>query len=79
MILTLIGGLISRPRFFWIACLIMGGVYILSFYGFFLVMLDSRWIERTGIAQAISGLILSLLPGIILIIEGIILRKQSTK
>ncbi|MDD5399117.1 MAG: hypothetical protein PHU70_08565 [Dehalococcoidia bacterium] len=78
-ILAMVGGLISRPRFFWIACLIIGSIYILSFYGLFLVMLDSRWTERAGIAQTISGLILILLPGIILITEGIILGKRSIK
>ncbi len=79
VLLTMVGGLIAKPRFLKITCIIIGVVYIISFYGLFIVMLDNRWIEREGIAQAISGLILSLLPGIILIIEGIILWKQSIK
>lgn len=77
VILSLVCGLISRPRFFWIGCIIIGIIYIASFYGWFLIMTGGRWIETVGLPKAILGTVLSFLPGVLFISEGVILRSIS--
>jgi len=79
VILSLVGGLISKPRFFWIGCIIIGIIYIASFYGWFLTLIDGRWIQTAGLAQAILATILCFLPGVLFISEGVILKSVSER
>ncbi len=60
-VLALIGGLIAKPQHLWIGLILVGALYIASFYG---------WI----IKEPEPGLALMLLPGILLIAEGIAIR-----
>ena len=79
VVLSLVCGLISRPRFFWIGCIIIGLIYIASFYGWFFMVTGGRWIETMGLPNAISGTILCCLPGALFISEGVILKTVSRR
>lgn len=79
VILSLVCGLISKPRFFWIGCIIIGIIYIASFYGWFLIMIGGRWIETVGLPKAILGTISCFLPGVLFIFEGVILTIISKR
>jgi len=68
-LLALIGGFISRPRYFWIGTLVVGFAYIASFYGYFFgytVELEVKFIP---------GLLVMLLPGLACIVAGIVIRN----
>lgn len=67
--LALIGGFISRPRYFWIGTLVVGIAYIASFYGYFC----GYTIELE--VKFIPGLFVMLLPGLACIIAGIVTRN----
>jgi hypothetical protein len=68
-IFALIGGFTSRPDKFWIALIVVGIIYIGSFYGYFLGNDGEVGIEF------ISGCLVMSLPGIACIIGGIIIRR----
>ena len=79
VILSSVCGLISRPRFLWIGCIMIGIIYIASFYGWFLMVTGGRWIETVGLPNAILGTILCFLPGALFISEGVILKSVSKR
>lgn len=60
-VLALVGGLVTKPQHLWIGLILVGAFYITSFYG---------WI----IKEPDPGLILMLLPGILLVAEGIAIQ-----
>jgi len=66
-LLALIGGFISRPRYFWIGAIVVGIAYIASFYGY---AFDFE-------AKFILGLFVGLLPGLACIATGIVMRKLA--
>lgn len=68
-LLALIGGFISRPRYFWIGTLVVGIAYIVSFYGYFF-----GYTVELG-AKFIPGLLVMLLPGLACIVAGIVIRN----
>jgi len=68
-VLALIGGFISRPDKFWIALIVVGIIYIGSFYGYFL---DNG--GEVGL-KFLSGCLVMALPGIACIIGGIIIQR----
>jgi len=68
-LLALIGGFISRPRYFWIGTLVVGVAYIASFYGYFF----GYTLELE--AKFIPGLLVMLLPGLVCIAAGMIIRN----
>lgn len=61
IVLLLVGGFISKPRFLWLGAIMLGLAYISSFYG---LILDS--LGKNGM----RGLILVLVPSIACIIGG---------
>jgi len=63
--LILLGGFIRKPMYFWLACFILGLLHIISLWGF--IIKERSWV----FGQTLTLLIL---PGAILIFEGIILR-----
>ncbi len=66
-LLILIGGFIARPPYLWLGAILIGLVYISSFYG---------WIkEDTGN----PGWIFSILPGLICIIGGVVMARLSSR
>jgi len=79
VVLSLICGSISRPRFFWIGCIMIGIIYIASFYGWIFMLTGGRWIETVGLPNAILGTVLSFLPGVLFVAEGVILKTVSKR
>ena len=67
-LLVLIGGFIARPRYLWIGSIVIGLVYILSFYG-----IIPWWAERNQLAW----LPVYLSPGLACIIGGIVMQRLS--
>jgi hypothetical protein len=61
VLLIIIGGIITRPRFLWIGAILVGSIYIASFYG---------WIAK----ESEPILFLILLPGIVCIVGGGIIQ-----
>ena len=76
LVLMLIGGVLARPRFFWIAAIIIGFLNIASFFGVWPV-LHSR-IHHKQIGAFFFELSYGL-PGLLAILEGIILRFLERK
>ncbi len=74
LIFMLTGGLISQPRYFWIASAITGIFYIISFFALYPDLL-----QHERIKFILQGLGISILPGLIAIIEGIWLKRQESK
>jgi len=73
----LIGGLISRPRYFWLGSIIVGSFYIISFFEFY-----QSWpgrIHDNQIGILLSELGMSVLPGLVAIIEGAWLKRIGGK
>jgi hypothetical protein len=72
LVLMLIGGLVARPGYFWLGCVIMGVLYSTSF---FVIYLD--WPERIHDNQFgvfVMELAIVILPGLAAVIEGIGLK-----
>ena len=71
ILLALIGGLSVKPSHFWLFSLIVGILYVVSFSGYFL-----------NFKPSIMALLLNLLPGFVLIVEGVgisyISRREKT-
>ena len=68
--LALVGAFISKPRFIGIGTVIVGTVFVFSFYGYF------TYISSVSLA---SDLLVMVLPGLALIGSGIALKKASMK
>jgi hypothetical protein len=77
LIPMLIGGIIGKPKYFWIACIITGSLYILSLFYFYTYLPDR--IEHGDGYRILRDLIFCLLPGLIAILEGIWLRNKEIK
>ncbi|MDD3994438.1 MAG: hypothetical protein WCX07_04430 [Dehalococcoidales bacterium] len=74
LVLMLIGGLISKPEYFWLASIIAGSLYIISFFSFYI-----EFPNYSRIKFLLQDLAISVLPGLIVIIEGIWLKRQGSK
>ena len=68
VIMMSLGGVITRPRFLWQVSIITGIVYIASLYGWLL----------NGDAD-FMGVVMVLLPGLVCIILGLMLRRIPGK
>ncbi len=68
-LLALIGGVITRPKYFWIGAIVVGVAYIASFYGY-VVDFETKFI---------LGLFVMLLPGLVCIAAGIVIRKLNKR
>ncbi|GEM_PF-4472520 len=84
MIFVLIGGLIARPRFMWIPMIATGGWYCLSVMTSALypiyksIALGLKSNSGGGADPAVGGIIwviIALIPGIVLILEALAIRK----
>ena len=67
-VLLLAGGFIAKPRYLWIGAVVVGLVYISSFYGGIL-----WWVETNELARGLA--VLS--PGLACIIGGIVMQRLS--
>ena len=69
----LVGGIKTRPKYFWIPCVVTGVLSILSYYGYAMEFIN---ILHEALFGGTSLLFLSfaVIPGIIAIVEGLILR-----
>ena len=70
----LIGGLIARPKYFWIGCLIAGALYIVSFYGFLMLSVWTMANSEGRLWELIAGFAALLGPGLLALVEGILLK-----
>ena len=68
-LLALIGGFIARPKYFWIGAIVVGVVYIASFYGY---AVDFK-------LYMLGGIFVMLLPGLACIIGGIVMQRVQNK
>jgi len=68
VVLLVIGGIITRPRFLWLAAIVAGIAYIVSLYG---------WLGNND--AGITGVIMVTLPGLVYIILGLLIRRFSRK
>ena len=71
IVLMIIGGLINKPKYFWLASTLAGLFYIISFFYAYIHILDSNLIHIVEI------LAISVLPGLIAVIMGWQLKKES--
>jgi hypothetical protein len=71
----LIGGITGKPRYFWLACIATGSLYILSHFYFYTLL--SYWIEQGYIYTLFRELMFMILPGLVAIIEGIWLKRKA--
>jgi hypothetical protein len=67
-LLALVGGLITRTKYFWIVSIVVGVAYISSFYGYG-VGLDEPY--------KYWGVFAMLLPGLACMVEGIVIWKLN--
>ena len=74
--LAVIGGLITRPRFLWIPAVVAGAVHLLSFTGLYVYILRSG--DRSHGLPALFVL-LTMLPGLVCIGEGLALRWAGVR
>ncbi len=70
VLLALIGGVITRPKYFWVVAIVIGVAYISSFYGY-----------RMGLDEPYKywGVFVMLLPGLACIVEGIVISKLNKR
>ena len=68
VVLLVVGGIITRPRFLWIAAIIAGIAYIASLYG---------WLGNND--AGFMGVVMVTLPGLAYIILGLLIRRFSRK
>lgn len=71
----LVGGIWGKPKHFWLACIVIGFLYILSLFYFYTHL--PYWIEHRYIYVMFKDLIFCLLPGLVAIIEGIWLKRKT--
>ncbi len=74
LVLIIIGGVISKPKYFWIGCIIAGLFYIISFFSFYI-----EFPNYSHIKYLLQEIGISILPGLIAIIEGVWLRRLESK
>ena len=75
LLFMLIGGLLSRPKHLWLASIIVGCFYIISFFSMY-----QYWptrIDDNQIGSLLSDIAISFLPGLVAIIEGIWLKVTA--
>ncbi|MDD4874492.1 MAG: hypothetical protein PHE15_05945 [Dehalococcoidales bacterium] len=63
LIFALIGGIIAKPRYLWFGVAVVGILHVASFYGYYVEPNHETW-----------EILLALLPGILLMIEGTFLK-----
>jgi hypothetical protein len=73
IVMMIIGGIISKPKNFWLASIITGLFYIISFFYAYINIIESRFIF------IIEMLAISILPGLLSVIMGIQLRKDEKR
>ncbi|MFZ7101025.1 MAG: hypothetical protein ACOWWO_00005 [Peptococcaceae bacterium] len=73
IVLMIIGGLISKPKYFWFASVTAGLFYIISFFSMYSQFPESR------IEYILRTLSFSFLPGLIPVFMGWQLKKASDK
>jgi hypothetical protein len=77
LVMMITGGVISKPEYFWLGSIIAGSLYILSFFSLYLGFPDRI---RDNQSEAILyELGMSVLPGSIMVIEGIWLKIRERK
>ena len=84
--LMLLGGLITRPKYFWLASITVSSLFVISFY-FSIVNLvfdirHTEWdyLTRNGwLFTVIWRRMMFFIPGIAGIVEGILIRQIETK
>jgi len=82
VLLMLAGGIITKPRHFWLFCLIIGLLYIVCWIPLTILSLISsiqhtRWdylMQNGRLFDKIWSYLSPLIPGIIIIAEGIMMR-----
>lgn len=81
VIFALIGGLVSRPRYFWIISVVIGSVYCISLITALITpSLKMRsYDDLTNMNYLIPTFLFLLPPGLLCIVEGIILRWLGKK
>ncbi len=65
-IAVVLAGFISRPRFFWLAAIAVGVLYIASLYG---------WLADN--TAGFMGVIMVTMPGVVCIILGVLIKRTS--
>jgi len=82
----LAGGIIAKPKHFWLLCLIAGLLYITGCIPFIQNVVSSlqhtEWdylMQRGRLFSTIWNNLFILIPGIIIIAEGILIRRIETK
>jgi len=73
----LAGGLISKPKHFWLICIVVGSLYILSH--FYLYLYIPSGIQGGQLDVVLENLAYSVLPGLVAIVEGIWLKRTGGK
>ncbi|MBI2830055.1 MAG: hypothetical protein HYX81_02740 [Chloroflexi bacterium] len=76
--IMLSGGLVSKPRYFWQASIVIGLLHIASLWGFVLFESFGR-LKEGRINLMINELGIAVLPGLIAIGEGIILKQIEAR
>ncbi len=76
IVFMIIGGLISKPRKFWLVCIVAGLFYIVSFFEIYLGFPGRIHSGQTGFM--LKEISFSILPGLVAILEGIWLRRKDT-
>ena len=66
-VLVFIGGFVAKPRYLWIGAIVIGLVYISSFYA------GIPWWAETS--KRLAGLATMLSPGVACIIGGIVMQR----
>ena len=77
LILMLPGGFVSKPKYFWQASIITGSFFIISFFGLTQFLPNDFTFDQTGVLLQL--LAISVLPGLIMIAEGIALKRMEAK
>lgn len=76
--LALIGGFIAKPKYLWLGAIIVGMLYIVSFYGFIIPSPSSVPVPN-GHKLALSVFLLDSVPGMVAIIAGVILLAKTNQ
>lgn len=86
VLLALIGGLIARPRYLWIGLMAIGLILVLSFGTYVNIPNDKPYYQLGYTAEAVRNFVsrvpqnlFFMLPGLVCIIEGLVIRKSRIK
>jgi hypothetical protein len=75
IVLMIIGGILSKPDKFWLASIIAGLLYIASFFE---IYLNFPFRIRDRQIETLTGeILISIIPGLAAIIEGIWLKRTA--